>query len=94
MKDVLITAMILVVASIWLRRVEVLIRELLVKPLIPSFSQVVLEDPIPPDLVLFANQESQDWARGQMLDAFRETYSKVKDWQKVREGFGISTGTI
>lgn len=39
--------------------------------------------PLPPGLLVIASQESEQWAREQMMDFYHDTYDETKDWSKV-----------
>lgn len=44
---------------------------------------------VPDDLVGMAMQESDRWAQDQTLEAIRERYEKLQDWNKVRAAFSL-----
>ena len=45
----------------------------------------VKRDPMPSDLVLLAQRESEPWAREQTLAALSDQYDRLQDWDRVRE---------
>ena len=44
---------------------------------------------IPEDLVAVAMQERESWAQEEVLRAIRERYEELRDWNRVRVGFGV-----
>lgn len=44
---------------------------------------------IPEDLVAVAMQEREPWAQEEVLRAIRERYEELRDWNRVRAGFGV-----
>lgn len=44
---------------------------------------------IPDDLMALASSENEKWAQDQTIDAIRERFATLQDWQKVRRAFGI-----
>ena len=44
---------------------------------------------IPEDLVAVAMQERESWAQEEVLRAIRERYEELRDWNRVRAGFGV-----
>lgn len=44
---------------------------------------------IPDDLLAVAHGEAEKWAQEQTIDAIRERFDTLKDWNKVRRAFGI-----
>jgi hypothetical protein len=44
---------------------------------------------IPEDLVAVAMLERESWAQEEVLRAIRERYEELKDWNRVRAGFGV-----
>lgn len=80
--------------TLWLYRGEALLKAWIdskhpVKE--PTLEQA---DPMPPDLLMMAQEYKEDWARQQTIDALYERRSKLGDWQKVREATGFNSGTI
>lgn len=57
------------------------IRESLAPPPPPS---------IPDDLAGLAFNETEAWAKEEVLRAIREKYEEYHDWQKVRVAFGVA----
>ena len=47
-------------------------------------------EPIPPDLMNLALQESEDWARNGMLRTMQDMYERCRDWNVVRAAYGGS----
>lgn len=45
---------------------------------------VRVAEPMPVSLVALAEQESEPWAREQMLQAMREAYDETRDWNTVQ----------
>lgn len=92
------TILILVAITLWLFRAEKVVVKYLNRYQAPETSPVtgnVAEDEgMPADLAAMANGYSEDWAKNQTLDAIWEQYGKLKDWQKVRQALGFSSGTI
>lgn len=43
-----------------------------------------LREPVPTDLILAANRESEAWAREETLQHFRDLYDEHRDWNVVR----------
>lgn len=43
-----------------------------------------MTEPMPASLVAIAEQESEPWAREQMLQAMREAYEDTRDWNTVQ----------
>jgi hypothetical protein len=46
--------------------------------------------PIPDDLAALAFNETEAWAKEEVLRAIREKYEEHLDWQKVRVAFGVA----
>lgn len=46
---------------------------------------VVAPDPMPPDLLELASQESEAWARADTLKAMQEHYAATGSWETVRQ---------
>lgn len=44
---------------------------------------------LPTDLASFAANESEGWAQGEMFKAMRTLYEESKDWNIVRQSFGL-----
>lgn len=44
---------------------------------------------VPDDLVGLAMNESEKWAQDSVLEAIKERYSKLLDWNKVRRAMGV-----
>lgn len=53
---------------------------------VPSLEPLV---EIPEDLVAVAMQERESWAQEEVLRAIRERYEELRDWNRVRAGFGV-----
>lgn len=45
---------------------------------------------IPDDLAALAFNETEAWAKEEVLRAIREKYEEYHDWQKVRVAFGVA----
>lgn len=45
---------------------------------------------IPDDLAALAFNETEPWAKEEVLRAIREKYEEHSDWQKVRVAFGVA----
>jgi hypothetical protein len=45
---------------------------------------------IPDDLAALAFNETEPWAKEEVLRAVREKYEEYHDWQKVRVAFGVA----
>ena len=52
--------------------------------------EVPMLEPIPPDLMNLALQESEDWARNGMLRTMQDMYERCRDWNVVRAAYGGS----
>ena len=46
--------------------------------------------PIPDDLAALAFNETEAWAKEEVLRVIREKYEEHHDWQKVRVAFGVA----
>jgi hypothetical protein len=47
--------------------------------------------PIPADLLAFANQESEQWAKDEALELIRRKYIEHGHWNAVRSAVGIGS---
>jgi hypothetical protein len=92
---VLQTVLVIAFLSYWLYRAETMYREFTRQSnvVVPA-DELVASDPLPDDLIAYANGFQQDWARQQTVDGLHEMYAKMKDWQQVRQAIGLSAGTI
>lgn len=49
---------------------------------------------IPDDLQGLAMAETEKWAQDQTLEAIRERYDRLKDWNRVRAALGVAERSV
>lgn len=49
------------------------------------------DEPMPPDLIAFAMQESEQWARDEARDLVRRKFVEYGDWNLVRRAVGVGS---
>lgn len=55
-----------------------------IEPLVKKQPRELPSDPMPPDLLAYAQGFDSEWARDQAVDKARELYGKLGNWEAVR----------
>lgn len=88
----MLVAVLLFVAVIYCyERTRPLLQQLVAsKTAVPALPAPTKSDPLPTDLFLVALQESEPWAREQVLQSMRESYDTTQSWDAVRMRYGLN----